>query len=65
MLIHIPNVLSPEEVRYCRDQLETAQWTDGRVTAGERSAKAKLNLQIPQDSDVCRELGEIVLRALG
>ncbi|MFT9299200.1 MAG: PKHD-type hydroxylase, partial [Gluconobacter sp.] len=65
MLIHIPNVLSPEEVRYCRDQLETAQWTDGRVTAGEQSAKAKLNLQIPQDSDVCRELGEIVLRALG
>ncbi|MBS0995275.1 MULTISPECIES: Fe2+-dependent dioxygenase [Gluconobacter] len=65
MLIHIPNVLSPEEVRYCRDQLETAQWTDGRVTAGEQSAKAKLNLQIPQDSEVCRELGEIVLRALG
>ncbi|MFT8763331.1 MAG: Fe2+-dependent dioxygenase [Gluconobacter potus] len=65
MLLHIPNVLSPEEVRYCREKLEAAEWTDGRVTAGEQSAKAKLNLQIPQDSPECRELGEIVLRALG
>ncbi|WP_215746753.1 Fe2+-dependent dioxygenase [Gluconobacter sp. P1C6_b] len=65
MLIHIPNVLSPEEVRYFRDRLEAAEWTDGRVTAGEQSAKAKLNLQIPQDSPECRELGEFVLRALG
>lgn len=65
VLLHIPNVLSPEEVRYCREKLEAAEWTDGRVTAGEQSAKAKLNLQIPQDSPECRELGEIVLRALG
>ncbi|WP_408873994.1 Fe2+-dependent dioxygenase [Gluconobacter roseus] len=65
MLVHIPNILSPEDVRYFRDRLEAAEWTDGRVTAGEQSAKAKLNLQIPQDSPECRELGERVLRALG
>ena len=65
MLIHIPNVLSPEQVRHFRDRLEAAEWTDGRITAGEQSAQAKLNLQIPQDSAECRELGEIVLRALG
>lgn len=39
---------------------------DGRARhCGEQSAKAKLNLQIPQDSAECRELGEFVLRALG
>ncbi|GAN53210.1 Fe2+-dependent dioxygenase [Tanticharoenia sakaeratensis] len=65
MLVHIPNVLSQDEVRHLRQRLETAEWTDGRVTAGEQSAKAKLNLQIPQDSPECRELGDIILRALG
>ncbi|GBQ66585.1 hydroxylase [Ameyamaea chiangmaiensis NBRC 103196] len=65
MLIHIPAVLSAEEVRHCRERLEHAVWTDGRVTAGEQSAKAKNNLQVPQDSPECRELGEMVLRALG
>ncbi|QDH24786.1 Fe2+-dependent dioxygenase [Neokomagataea tanensis] len=65
MLIHVPDVLSPDEVKYCRQRLEAAEWTDGRVTAGEQSAKAKRNLQIPQDSEVSRELGELILHALG
>ncbi|AOX20672.1 Fe2+-dependent dioxygenase [Kozakia baliensis] len=65
MLLEIPNILSGEEVLYFRQRLEAASWTDGRVTAGELSAKAKQNLQIPQDSAECRELGEIILRALG
>ncbi|QDH16604.1 Fe2+-dependent dioxygenase [Swingsia samuiensis] len=65
MLIRIPNVLSPEEVQHCRATLEQSTWTDGRITAGEQSAKAKLNLQIPQDSKEGRELGELILRALG
>lgn len=65
MLLEIPNILSGEEVLYFRQRLEAAAWTDGRVTAGELSAKAKQNLQIPQDSAECRELGEIILRALG
>lgn len=65
MLIHIPNVLSKDEVQYCRKLLEGSEWVDGRVTAGELSAKAKANLQIPQDSEESLELGEIILRALG
>ncbi|WP_395495670.1 Fe2+-dependent dioxygenase [Acetobacter sp. KSO5] len=65
MLVHIPNVLTPEEVSYCRARLEKSEWVDGKVTAGDQSAKAKFNLQIPQDSAEGRELGEIILRALG
>jgi len=65
MLVHIPNVLTHEELRHCRQTLEQASWLDGKVTAGQQSAKAKHNLQVPQDCEASRKLGEIVLRALG
>ncbi|WP_439598250.1 Fe2+-dependent dioxygenase [Falsiroseomonas sp.] len=64
MLVHIENVLTAEEVAHCRQRLERADWVDGRVTAGDQSAKVKQNLQVPEDSAAGRELGEIVLRAL-
>lgn len=65
MLVRIPNVLTRAEVAQCRRVLEAAAWADGRATAGEQSAKAKFNLQVPENSTASRELGELVLRALG
>ena len=64
MLLQIPDVLSPEQVRQFRDRLDDADWADGRITAGYQSAKAKDNAQLPEDSPVARELGAIVLDAL-
>ncbi|MCK8785195.1 Fe2+-dependent dioxygenase [Roseomonas sp. NAR14] len=64
MLVHVPEVLTQEEVAYCRHRLEQSAWVDGGATAGEQAAKIKHNLQIPEDAPVARELGEIVLRAL-
>lgn len=64
MLLQIPDILSPEEVAHCRQILETSAWVDGRVTAGDQAAKSKLNLQIPENSDTARELGQVVLNAL-
>jgi len=65
MLVTIPQILTPEEVAHCRQMLEAAAWADGRATAGEQSALVKFNLQIPENSPVARELGELILRALG
>ncbi|GBQ10056.1 Fe2+-dependent dioxygenase [Swaminathania salitolerans] len=65
MLVHIPGVLTREELEFCLETLERAAWRDGRATAGQQSAKAKNNLQIPQDSEESRVLGEVVLQALG
>lgn len=65
MLVHIPDVLTPEEVAHCRKVLESSSWIDGAVTAGAQSARAKRNLQVPEDAPEARALGEIVLRALG
>lgn len=65
MLVRIPQVLTPAEVAYCRERLEGAGWVDGKATAGQQSAKAKFNLQVPGDSPEGKELSELVLRALG
>lgn len=64
MLLPIANVLTPEQVAHCRARLEDADWADGRITAGHQSAKAKDNAQLPEDSEVARELGAVVLEAL-
>lgn len=64
MLLQVPDVLSAEEVAQCRGRLEEAEWVDGRVTAGHQSARAKDNLQLPEDHPAARELGDLILAAL-
>lgn len=65
MLVHIPKVLTADEVAYFRQILEQQSWVDGKVTAGDQSAKAKYNLQIPQESEASKHLGDLILQALG
>jgi len=65
MLVTIEGVLTPEEAADCRSRLAQAEWTDGKVTAGEQSARVKQNLQIPEEAPVARELAELILGALG
>ena len=64
MLLQIPDVLTPDEVAIARQRLDAAAWIDGRVTAGHQSAKAKDNLQLPEDSPVARQIGDEILAAL-
>ena len=64
MLLHIAEVLSPEEAAAARASLELADWVDGRVTAGYQSARAKLNLQLPEDHPLSRELRQKIVTAL-
>jgi PKHD-type hydroxylase len=65
VLLAIPDVLTTEQISQARQVLETAPWVDGRVTAGHQSARAKDNLQIPEDHPAARQLGEMILDALG
>jgi len=64
MLLHVPGVLTPEQVARVRDAIDQTEWVDGRVTAGVQSARTKQNLQLPQDSTAAREMGELILAAL-
>jgi PKHD-type hydroxylase len=65
MLVRIPDLLTKEEVANCRAALASSDWVDGRVTAGTQSAQAKYNLQVPETAPQARQLGEMILSALG
>ena len=65
MVLQIPDVLTAEQVAQARRMLQGADWIDGRVTAGYQSAKTKNNLQLPEDHPVARQLGDMILGALG
>ena len=64
MLLHIPDILTADQVAHCRQSLDGADWVDGRVTAGHQSARTKDNMQLPEDHPAARELGELILTAL-
>ncbi|GMU05812.1 MULTISPECIES: Fe2+-dependent dioxygenase [Corallococcus] len=64
MMVHIPHVLTPEQVAHCRAVFQKAAWEDGRTTAGKQSAQVKKNLQLPEGSPAARELGDLVLAGL-
>lgn len=64
MILCIPDVLSPEEISSSRKLLESAQWEDGKKTAGHQAIKTKDNRQLPADSEAAREVGLTILRAL-
>jgi PKHD-type hydroxylase len=64
MLLHIPEILSAEQLAQCREALAAAEWVDGRVTAGHHSARVKHNRQVPERHPVARRLGDIILAAL-
>jgi PKHD-type hydroxylase len=64
MLVHIPGVLTDEQVADVRQRLDAAEWVEGRVTAGHQSARVKRNAQLAEGSAAAEEIGDIVLTAL-
>jgi PKHD-type hydroxylase len=64
MLLHVPKVLTAEELIEVREALGRAEWTDGRETVGPQGAQVKRNEQLPEASPVRHALGVKVLAAL-
>jgi PKHD-type hydroxylase len=64
MLLPIPDVLTTAQVRHARALLDSADWVDGRVTAGPQSARVKDNLQLPEDHPAARQIGDLILAGL-
>ncbi len=64
MLLHIPDVLTRDELSRIRQALDDADWTDGRETVGLQGAQVKRNQQLPDASPLKAELGKVVLAAL-
>lgn len=64
MLLQIPDVLTAEQVASCRELLDSAEWVDGRITAGHQSARTKDNLQLPEGHEYAKQLGDAIIVAL-
>ena len=64
MLLHIPDVLTSDELRTLRSLLDEAAWRDGRTTAGSQAVQAKNNEQIATGTDTAQAAQQLVLQAL-
>ncbi len=64
MILHIPDVLTPDQTAEARALLLSAEWIDGKVTAGFQSAQAKDNMQLPVQHPVALQVGDMILKAL-
>jgi PKHD-type hydroxylase len=64
MLLRIPNVLTPEELAQVRQRVLSADWADGRITAGSQSGSVKNNRQLPEELPAAQQARHIVSVAL-
>jgi len=64
MMLHIPQVLTREQVRQMRAAIDAANWVDGRATAGSQGTQVKRNRQLPDTSPVAIAQGQVILQAL-
>ena len=64
MMLHIPAVLTRDQVAAIRSRLDAADWVDGRESVGAQGAQVKRNRQLPEASPLAIELGQVVSAAL-
>jgi PKHD-type hydroxylase len=64
MLLHIPDVLSADQVAEARRKLDATDWVDGRVTAGHQSVRVKHNQQLDESNPVAEDVADVILTSL-
>lgn len=64
MLLHIPQVLTPDEVADIRQVLDDEGWVDGLRSTGPQAANVKRNLQLDTSSPVFAPLSQRIAQAL-
>ena len=64
MLIHIPAVLTLDQVVACRETLQAGRWLDGRTSAGSTAARAKHNQEADLTDPSVRGCSDFILQAL-
>lgn len=64
MLLHVPQVLTPDALARCRAIVEGADWQDGKITAGSQSEQVKNNRQLAEGAPASLAARAIVVEAL-
>jgi PKHD-type hydroxylase len=63
-MLVLPEVLTPEELAYIREELQNATFEDGKLTAHGSARGVKNNLQIQRDQNSATELDAVLMQAL-
>ena len=61
MLIHIDRLIDETQLRIMRGALESAEFHDGRRTAGSAAAQVKNNLELDLKTNVAKELAQVMV----
>ena len=65
MMLHIPAVLTKQQVAEFRAQLQDEKlWLNGKLSAGSQAQQIKNNLQVDVHHEVYQEISTLVLKAL-
>jgi len=64
MFIRIPELISQEQAEGFRAELASADWADGRMSAGYLSQAVKNNAQLADNDPLATRIGERILAAL-
>lgn len=64
MILHVPGILSKNQVQQIREIISQAEWKDGSITAGTQSTQVKKNYQLDEGSREAKVVREIILQAL-
>ncbi len=64
MLLEIPEVLSPEQIRQVRDLLAQGRFIDGRLSAGMAAKQVKHNEELGPEDRLVQPLNNIVMGSL-
>ncbi|MEM9567998.1 MAG: Fe2+-dependent dioxygenase [Cyanobacteria bacterium P01_E01_bin.34] len=64
MIVCIAEVLNESELSTLNNRLASAEFVDGKLTAGWHARQVKNNQQLPKRSSVTAELTEVVMHAL-
>jgi PKHD-type hydroxylase len=63
--MHIPQVLSKQELVAIRKILDSADWQCGKSTAGQQSSQVKHNQQLEENNPIAEQARAIIMQALG
>jgi PKHD-type hydroxylase len=64
MILTFPKLLSDAQVADFQHSLGSAEWIDGKATAGYLSSRTKNNAQLPETHPLARRLGNVILDEL-
>ncbi len=64
MMLHIPNVLSTDEVQSLAQALATQKFVDGKLTAGMAAEKVKHNLELSKENPAWKTMAQAVVGCL-